>query len=108
MIYDMLKKRNLPAFLSKSKMLDLILNEEYGYMPPKPDDISWIVEKNQIPNFCAGKAVCNKVNIKIKLNNLNDIIHSKNEKKEASEVQNLMSQLSIKDQNDRNFIKKNR
>lgn len=65
----MLQKRNLPKFLSKQQMLDMILKEEYGYMPPEPDEISWVIEKNQIPNFCAGKAVCNKVNIKVKLNN---------------------------------------
>ena len=42
-------------------MLSLMLENVYGYLPPKPDSIRFEVEENIIPNFCAGKARCNKV-----------------------------------------------
>lgn len=69
MMYSMLCQRRLPAFLQREEMLDIIQREEYGYIPPKPDEMDWNIEERIIPNFCAGKAVCNKVNIKVKLNN---------------------------------------
>ncbi len=37
-------------------MLDILLKEEYGYLPPKPDKVTWVETDNYINCFCAGKA----------------------------------------------------
>ncbi|MBQ7109416.1 MAG: hypothetical protein IJN99_03540 [Clostridia bacterium] len=59
---DILKQRGVPSLLSKEEMMDIMFREEYGYMPPKPEKVSW--EKEKIfGNFCAGKATLDKVNI---------------------------------------------
>ncbi len=60
--------RNIPPFKSKEEMLDILQREEYGYLPPKPDSISYRAEKDVIENFCAGKANLNKVYIDVSLN----------------------------------------
>lgn len=61
MIKEMLAELKLPALLPREKMLDVLQSEEYGYLPEKPEEISFAVEENVIPNFCAGKAPCNKI-----------------------------------------------
>lgn len=58
---SLLKQRGVPKLLSKADMLDIMLTNVYGFMPPKPTAISFEVSKNHIPRFCAGKAVCDKV-----------------------------------------------
>lgn len=47
----------LPKFDGKSKdeILEILLKEEYGYIPPKPDAMSVCVE-NTDHTFCAGRA----------------------------------------------------
>lgn len=35
------------------EMLDVLLEEEYGHMPPAPDEISYTVHENFIRSFCA-------------------------------------------------------
>jgi len=40
MLKCMLKKRELPSLLSKNEMLDVLLKEGYGYIPPDPDAVS--------------------------------------------------------------------
>ena len=62
MLSSVLKERNVPPLKSKEEMLDILFREEYGYMPPKPDKITWATERI-IGNFCAGKATLDKVNI---------------------------------------------
>ena len=57
----LLEQRQLPPLLSREEMLDVLLREEYGYLPPKPDSIEWDVKKDQVHFFCAGKARLNKV-----------------------------------------------
>ena len=59
----MLKEKQLPDFLSREEMLDMILKEEYGYLPQKPDSVSYEETDDYILNFCAGKAVCKKIQI---------------------------------------------
>ena len=61
MISKMINERNLPELLSKEEMIDILQREEYGYLPPKPEKITFTVEEDVIPKFCAGNAVCNKV-----------------------------------------------
>jgi len=65
---NILKQRNLPPLLSKSRMLDILEREIYGHMPPKPDNVIFslsFVEKNfrMTPNFCAGKAKYTRIMI---------------------------------------------
>lgn len=61
MIQKMISERHLPNLLSRDEMLQIIQNEIYGKIPEKPDSISFEVQENVILNFCAGKAVCNRV-----------------------------------------------
>ena len=63
MFKEMLKERNLPKLLSRNEMLSILFKEEYGYLPQKPTNLSWKVEENIVGNFCAGKAVLNKITI---------------------------------------------
>ena len=63
MLKELLQKRNLPPLKSKEEMLDILLREEYGYLPPKPDKVTWVETDNYIPCFCAGKASIKKVDI---------------------------------------------
>ncbi len=67
MLKALLKERNLPPLTEREKMLELIQREVYGYMPPLPDKLTWTVEENTIPNFCAGKANCDKVTLTSKI-----------------------------------------
>lgn len=61
MLQELLKERNIPELLSRDEMLEILQNEVYGLMPKKPECLSFRVEENIILNFCAGKAICNKV-----------------------------------------------
>ena len=74
MLDKILDEKRLPSFLPRSEMLDMIQREEYGYIPPSPESISF-AEEDFIPNFCAGKAVCKKVYIKTDIHTKNgDVI----------------------------------
>ena len=61
MVKKLLEERNVPKLLCRHEMLNILLEEEYGYLPPEPEKISWKVEENCILNFCAGKATADKV-----------------------------------------------
>lgn len=61
MLNGLLKSRNLPELKTKQEMLDILQREEYGYIPKKPESISFSETDNYILNFCAGKAVSKKV-----------------------------------------------
>ena len=61
MLNKMISERNLPPLLSRKEMLLILQKEVYGKKPSPPENISFTVEKNYIPNFCAGKAICNKI-----------------------------------------------
>ena len=37
----MFEDRNLPELKSRAEMLEILQREEYGYLPPKPDAITW-------------------------------------------------------------------
>ncbi|MBQ8894003.1 MAG: hypothetical protein IJ043_06290 [Clostridia bacterium] len=55
MLNELLSERNLPLLQTRNEMLELLLREEYGYLPANPDHIEWRSEKAR-KNFCAGKA----------------------------------------------------
>ena len=61
MLTEMLNERNLPPLLSRDEMLDILQREIYGKLPEKPEAISFDTEVDTVANFCAGKAVLNKV-----------------------------------------------
>lgn len=67
MLKELLSEREIPDFKSKEEMLDMLLKEEYGYIPPIPGEISFEVTENYIKNFCAGKAISRKVDITSKI-----------------------------------------
>lgn len=69
MLKELLIEKNVPELKSREEMLDILLTEEYGFLPPKPDKITFEVKDNFIPNFCAGKADCKKVTITSTLGN---------------------------------------
>lgn len=58
---ELLSERKLPELLSRDEMLDILLSEEYGNLPPAPSAIKWQTEKDVIPNFCAGNAAIDKI-----------------------------------------------
>lgn len=64
---EILKTLNLPDLLSADEMTDMLLREEYGYLPPKPQKVEWVSEKF-IRGFCAGKASSDKVTLTFTVN----------------------------------------
>lgn len=64
-MFDHMKSyRKLPLLMSREEMLDTLFREEYGYMPPEPDRVTWNVgEKPLVNRFCAGKATLYRVEI---------------------------------------------
>lgn len=65
MLKELLKERDIPPLLARAEMLDILQKEEYGYMPMKPTRIVFSVTEHYIRNFCAGKAILNKVDITV-------------------------------------------
>lgn len=63
MLKERLKEKNLPELKTREEMLEILQREEYGYLPPKPDRMSYKVTDDFISNFCAGKATSQKVEI---------------------------------------------
>ena len=61
MINNRLTELKLPPLTEKEKMLDILLREEYGYLPQKPENISFDVTPRYVRNFCAGKATLSRV-----------------------------------------------
>lgn len=68
MYTEHMEKRGLPQLLSRDKMLTILQEEEYGFLPQKPEKLSWEVEENMIKHFCAGKASFSRVTIKVTVN----------------------------------------
>lgn len=61
---SILHERNIPELKPREKMLDILLKNEYGYIPEKPEQITFTKQENCINNFCAGKATIDKVTAK--------------------------------------------
>lgn len=68
MLLEMLKERNIPNVKSREEMLKIIYEEEYGYLPPKPEKIEFEDQEKVIPSFCAGKAIAHKITAKCVIN----------------------------------------
>jgi len=62
MLQELLEKMALPDLKTREEMFALLEEQEYGKLPPKPENLRFTVEKEQaIPKFCAGKAICRRV-----------------------------------------------
>ncbi|MBQ7916465.1 MAG: hypothetical protein IJ315_06730 [Firmicutes bacterium] len=68
MIKELLSERNLPPLGSRSEMLDILLKEEYGYLPAAPEKLSWTPRNLNDPCFCAGKATLNILDMTVTVN----------------------------------------
>lgn len=53
----------------RKEIINLLCNEVYGILPPKPDSLEWEIEQED-QNFCAGKVTYRKIILKATLNNL--------------------------------------
>jgi len=58
---ETLLERNLPELLGRKEMLNILQEQEYGFLPPLPTELTFEVKENTIKRFCAGKANLNKV-----------------------------------------------
>ena len=63
MLQTILKERAIPPLRTRTEMLEILQREEYGYLPEKPEAISWQVKDNCIPSFCAGKVTALSVSL---------------------------------------------
>ncbi|MBQ3140684.1 MAG: acetylxylan esterase [Clostridia bacterium] len=61
MLQQLLSQRALPPLQPREQMLAVLQSEIYGKLPEKPQELSFSVQDDFIPIFCAGKAVCQKV-----------------------------------------------
>ena len=59
----MLKERNVPGLKTRQEMLELVYTELFGYMPPKPEKISFEVEENIIPNSAQVKRFATRLQL---------------------------------------------
>lgn len=66
---DLLIERGLPSLLSREEMLEILLSEEYGFMPPAPDKISFTKTQLRNDNVFAGKGRVWEINITVNVNN---------------------------------------
>lgn len=63
MLKELIGKRRLPPLRGKAEMIDLLLGEEYGYMPSEQGSVEFSEKKNTVPKFCAGKAELDLVTV---------------------------------------------
>lgn len=61
-IMELLKKIPMPGDMKKSEIIDLLLKEEYGYLPSAPVKVYAETEIND-GSFCAGKASLKKLKL---------------------------------------------
>ncbi len=64
---ERLSQLQLPPFSTREAALELLFREEYGYLPPKPEKISFAEYPGNINNFCAGKATMQQVLVTMEL-----------------------------------------
>lgn len=65
---QLLAERNLPPLKSREEMIEILQKEEYGYLPPKPDSISFKETLDYLgSSISSGKAVSKKVDVTVSL-----------------------------------------
>lgn len=67
MYLELLKQRNLPALRSREEMLKILQEEEYGYMPPPPEKLTWTVQPDIVYKFGGDKASYSRVTLQYTL-----------------------------------------
>ena len=67
MLEKLINDLKLPPFTTKEQMKEIMLNQVYGYLPERPDEISYKVSPINNETFCAGKAEGKKVEITVKM-----------------------------------------
>ena len=68
MYLELLKNRNVPVLRSREEMLAVLQEEEYGYMPPAPESLTWSVQKDVVYKFGGDKACYDRVTLQYTLN----------------------------------------
>ena len=48
MLKELVIEKNIPELKTRDEMLEILLTEEYGFLPPKPDQISFDIKDNYI------------------------------------------------------------
>ena len=51
----------------REDMLKVLQEEEYGFLPPAPEDLTWEIQKNVVPRFCGNKATYDRVTLRYTL-----------------------------------------
>lgn len=63
---ESLRARALPPLCEREEMLRLLQEEEYGFLPPPPDAITFREKHDFVSSaFCAGKAECKRVDVTV-------------------------------------------
>lgn len=62
-----MKELPSPIGMSRDKILDLLLKEEYGYLPPAPEQLTVEITETDL-RFCPGKTVFTRLNFQCKIN----------------------------------------
>ncbi len=57
----------LPPLRSREEMLEILLREEYGYLPPPPTDLTFTSAPGSIPRYCAGHAELSRITAQFSL-----------------------------------------
>ena len=58
----LLQERNLPALGNRDEMLSLLLEQQYGFLPPKPETLTFEeVEKHELRKFFPWKACARRI-----------------------------------------------
>ena len=63
MLTELLQERTIPPLLPKEISPEILQREEYGFLPEKPDALSFTAEENLIPRFCAGNAELHRITV---------------------------------------------
>ncbi len=61
MLKELCAARALPPLSSREEMLSILLEREYGQMPPSPSALRFDSVKNTVPHFCGGRATVERV-----------------------------------------------
>ena len=61
MLKQLLEERKLPQLRTREEMLEILQREEYGYLPPKPDKLTFEDAGAIHKSIAAGKASCHRI-----------------------------------------------
>ena len=67
MFKELAKERKLPELQSREEMLEILFSEEYGYLPKKPEELSFEAEEVYPSCNCGGMAKEHRITVKGKI-----------------------------------------